>query len=201
MRKIHYADRIGTKFNSLLILESIGERFLCLCDCGVTKSIRSGHVISGSIVNCGCIKQFKHRRTGTALYKVFTGMVQRCHNPKSYRYDLYGGRGISVCDEWRNDNRLFFKWCEDNGWEKGLDIDRIDNYGNYSPDNCRIVTHKANARNKRNTIFIEYDGKRKSLADWADELSMKYTTLRCRVQVYGWSIEEALLIKPNVKKN
>ena len=93
--------------------------------------------------------RYKDGRKKHPLYDKWRSMIQRCANPNNQRYKYYGGRGVKVCDEWLEYPFVFFKWCEDNGYEKGLEIDREDNDGDYTPDNCRFVTHRENNINKR----------------------------------------------------
>lgn len=126
------------------------------------------------------------------LYRVWNGMICRCETPSSGGYENYGGRGIMVCDEWRHDFVAFKEWAMANGWKKGLHIDRKDNDGNYSPDNCRFVTAAVNARNKRSSRFIEFKGETLLLADWSERLDIPYGTLAQRIYILKWTIERAL---------
>jgi len=128
------------------------------CSCGTIKAIRHDHIKRGKIFSCGCLKReiskkynTKHGLAGHIIYNTFYCMLSRCYNKKTKHYKNYGGRGIIICDEWRNDKELFFKWALDNGWSKELEIDRIDNDGNYEPSNCRFVAHNINAQNTRTT--------------------------------------------------
>ena len=120
-------------------------------------------------------------------------MKQRCFNPKDRNYHNYGGRGITVCDEWL-DYLTFKKWCDENGYEQGLSIDRINNDGNYEPGNCRWVTQKVQNNNKRTIHWITYNGETKSLSEWAASLGLKPNSLIQRLHKY--SVEEALSV-PN----
>ena len=123
---------------------------------------------------------------------VYYDMIRRCYSPKDNHYNRYGKRGIKVCEEWRKDCKSFYKWAKDNGYKVGLQLDRINNDGNYEPNNCRWVSARENSLNKRNTLMIIYKGKRKPLADWAMEKGLNYDTLKDRIYRYGWSIERAL---------
>lgn len=105
----------------------------------------------------------QHKR----LIKIFNAMKQRCSNPKDTRYKNYGARGITICDEWLNDSKKFYDWANNNGYNDNLSIDRIDVKGNYEPLNCRWVTQVEQQNNKRNNHFIEFNGKRKTIAQWA----------------------------------
>lgn len=123
---------------------------------------------------------------------VYYNMLKRCYKETDPAYYRYGKRGIKVCDEWKNDCCNFYKWAKNNGYKAGLQLDRIDNNGNYEPNNCRWVSARENSLNKRNTLYITYKGKRKPLADWAVEKGLNYDTLKDRIYRYGWSIEMAL---------
>ena len=154
-------DMIGQRYNRLVVLSYApdyvapdGKHFtncLCRCDCGRLHTARAGSLRSGSVKSCGCLS----RETSSALmtthgmshrdplYSTWKGMRQRCRDPKTKCYPRYGGRGISVCREW-DDFTKFRSWALEHGWQRGLQVDRIDGDGNYSPDNCRIVTCREN---------------------------------------------------------
>lgn len=128
-------------------------------------------------------------------------MKARCYNPNHNRYHVYGGSGIQVCHEWRNDFWAFEKWANRSGWRKGYQIDRINTDGNYEPDNCRWVTSKDNNRNRRNNRLVTYLGVTKTLSEWADDdrSQVPYKVLWERMQD-GWKFEKALLT-PMRRKN
>ena len=119
------------------------------------------------------------------LYGVWSTMMHRCYDDKRVKYPDYGGRGIKVCKEWHDPN-IFIDWAETNGYSAGLQLDRIDNNGNYSPDNCRFVTPKTNSRNRRNTKLLTINGKTKSVAEWCETLPVSAYT------VYWWIREKGL---------
>jgi hypothetical protein len=104
-------------------------------------------------------------------------MIGRCYRSKQTGYHNYGGRGIKVCKEWKDDRKAFFLWALNNGYTDELELDRIDNDGNYEPSNCRFATHKQNSRNKRNAIMLDYNGESKFLSEWADIIGVKYSQL------------------------
>lgn len=127
---------------------------LCRCDCGNTKEVMVRSLIDKNTKSCGCIfieTVSTHRLYKNPLYSVWSAMRERCSNSAISMYYLYGGRGITVCDEWTKDFKPFYDWAMANGWQKGLQLDRINNDGNYEPSNCRLVTPKINARNRRTT--------------------------------------------------
>jgi len=118
-------------------------------------------------------------------------MLQRCENPSNEGYRNYGFRGIKVCDEWHK-FIPFCDWALANGWQKGLQLDRINNNGNYEPGNCRWATPQENSRNKRDNRMITFAGKTQCLAAWVDDTGIEYDTLRVRISRYRWPIERAL---------
>lgn len=131
-------------------------------------------------------------RRGNPIYAAWVSMRHRCRNPSSRKWDHYGGRGIVVVEEWDEDYIPFYEWSIDNGWQPGLQIDRVDNDGPYSPDNCRWTTPVVNISNRRNTITFEYQGELYTARDLYDMLDpvVKFGTFRDRL-IYGWSPEEA----------
>jgi hypothetical protein len=124
-------------------------------------------------------------------------MRSRCNNPKNKEYHRYGGRGIKVCNEWLNDFMVFQNWAMVNGYDVSAPrgqctLDRIDNDGNYCPENCRWTTAKEQANNTRRTRFIEFNGETHSVSEWGRRLGINQSTLNMRLNKYGWSAEKAL---------
>ena len=118
-------------------------------------------------------------------------MKRRCYDNNAISYNKYGGRGIKVCEEWQ-EYEPFSEWAKNNGYTDELTLDRIDNNGDYSPNNCRWATYKEQALNTRTNHFIEFCGEIKTLSQWADELGINRSTLCERINSRGWSIEKAL---------
>lgn len=118
-------------------------------------------------------------------------MIERTKRKKNKRYKDYGGRGIKVCDEWLNNFISFYNWAYKNGYKEGLTIDRIDVNGNYEPDNCRWVDLFTQANNKRNNHFVTYNGKTQTIAQWAREYNINYSTLCTRI-ARNWDFEKAI---------
>ncbi|KKL47906.1 hypothetical protein LCGC14_2330850 [marine sediment metagenome] len=134
------------------------------------------------------LSQTKGKRT--RLYRIWNQMRQRCLNKNDSAYDRYGGRGITICSSW-SDYYFFHTWAVHNGYKNNLEIDRIDNNGEYSPSNCHWVKPLLQARNKRNNHTLTLHGKTACLAEWSDLTGIKYSTLRSRIRL-GWSTFNAL---------
>lgn len=124
-------------------------------------------------------------------------MYCRCYYPTTHGYERYGGRGIKICEEWRNNPDSFYDWAINNGYKKGLTLDRIDVNGNYEPSNCRWVTKEVQDNNRRNNRKIIYNGETKTLSQWAKLFNINRVTLSDRLKI-GMTIDEALN-KPVIK--
>lgn len=127
-------------------------------------------------------KDLKHR---------YFHIKSRCYNPNDKAYHNYGGRGIRMCDEWLNDINSFIEWALSHGYKKELAIDRKENNGDYSPDNCRFITLKENNQNRRSTKFFTYQGETLNLMQWCEKLGLSYNTVLMRIR-RGWSFEKAI---------
>ena len=172
--------------------------FLCRCDCGVERKVQFRGQFLGK--SCGCLQRDRavelkttHGASHTRLYRIYKGLFDRCYNPKDTSYHNYGGRGIYVVKSWRT-FESFQKWALANGYEDHLQLDRINNDGPYSSTNCRWVTGKQNARNKRTTVWLTAWGETKSLQDWADDdrCSVGAKTLTTRIRLHEWDHEKAI---------
>lgn len=169
------------------------EYYLCKCDCGKEKIIYK-YCLGRSTKSCGCLdleKKTKHGLYGTRIYREWQRIKRRCYYKKDDSYSYYGGRGIAVCDEWKNDFMAFYNWAMANGYRDVLTIDRINNDWNYEPSNCRFITNKEQQRNKRNNHFIEYKGKKLCLSEWAELFNIDVRKLGNRIR-RGWNIKRAL---------
>lgn len=125
------------------------------------------------------------------LYAIWLRMRQRCNSPSDQKYSYYGGRGIRVCKEWNSDYSSFRSWALENGYSEGLTLDRIDNDGDYHPDNCRWATRKEQANNRRSNHVLTLNGETKTLSEWMDATGINSLTILRRIRS-GWSVEDAL---------
>lgn len=177
--------RVGSYVNGAAMWE-------CRCKCGSlkNKTLKSLRALKGK----GCVKCQQlgrwpvHHRDRLML--IWLAMRARCNNPNSHPYMHYGGRGIKICNEW-SDFMAFKQWAENAGYEPHLTIDRKDNNGNYEPDNCRWITQAQQVRNRRNTLYVEIDGKRTPVCELAIEHGIPNQVLRRRIK-HGWELERAL---------
>lgn len=185
----------------------------CICDCGNYKDVVGSYLENGDTASCGCIATEKlikrntiHGGHGTRLYNVYRKMIDRCEHVYCSEYKNYGGRGIIICDEWKNSYEVFKNWAIAAGYDENAEhgectIERRDVNGNYCPENCIWVTMKEQENNKRNNHFLTYDGVTKTLAQWSEELGINYGTLKSRINKLGWTTEEALEITKRLRPN
>ena len=141
-----------------------------------------------------------HGMSNSKIYRVWRGIINRCENPNHKDYARYGGRGVRVCDEWKTFDG-FYKWAQGSGYAEGLQIDRTDNDGDYRPDNCRWITQLENENNRRDTVFIEYNGERISLSNLARKTGINRSTLYDRLFKYGFTLQEAISLPVKVGNN
>lgn len=203
-RKAHLVDLTGRRFGRLTCLEIAGQTknknmlWLCQCDCGKLTIVSQGNLTYGNVKSCGCLNvdrtkevNTKHGLTHTRLYNIWRGIRKRCFDPTVPEYQNYGGRGISVCQEWLEFIN-FANWAKANGYKDGLTIERINNDGNYEPTNCRWIPLAEQARNRRNSHFVSYSGETKTLAEWSNITGINPDTISARLKRYGWPVEKAL---------
>lgn len=197
-------DISGQTFSRLTVVAFAGQDaghlalWECRCECGTVKVLRGSDLRGGQVKSCGCLfasDEFRerfttHDMTHSPEYTSWRSMIERCENPEASNYDLYGGRGISVCERWRQSFEAFF---EDMGPRPdGHTLDRKEGDGNYEPGNCRWATRTQQQRNRRNTIWLSINGERKPLAEWAEIGGLPIETLRHRVNYLKWSAEKAV---------
>jgi hypothetical protein len=211
MQKQYAKDQIGKKFGRLTVLAlaepmrypGVTVSYLhCRCECGNEKTVRWSHLLRGKIQSCKCLQtervqaQADRRRIDPELRRIrnaWKSMIHRCYSPSQESYVNYGAKGVRVCDQWQSRDG-FKRFLRDMGLPPTRDhsIDRIDANGNYEPTNCRWATCIEQARNKRNTVFLEFNGVKKPLVEWAEEIGLAPRTLHNRVFLLGWTVAEAL---------
>lgn len=168
------------------------------CDCGKEKIALPYPVKRGLIKSCGCIYR-THGMSNTRLYNIWVDMRQRCSNPNVSHYSSWGGKGITVCDEWRDNFSAFRDWAHSNGYSDSLSIDRINNDGNYCPENCRWATPSQQTRNSSTVREVTAAGKTQILSDWSVETGLSRTKIALRIDRYGYTPEQALELAPPPK--
>lgn len=197
---------LGKKFGRLTIMSRYGSNtngsitWMCLCDCGNEVVVSGSNMKNGSSQSCGCLQRENtgkaNRKHGLAdaipLYTTWGNIKARCHNSNRTDYSSYGGSGITLCDEWKNDFMTFHDWAIANGYKKGLTIERKDVNGNYDAINCTWITPSEQAKNRRNVIRVTIEGKSMTLKDAATLRNIPYARVWARLKKLGYSIEEAL---------
>ena len=200
-------DETGKRYGRLVVLRDAGRNLRqnvlweCQCDCGNKCVVEGGLLRSGNTKSCGCLRVdwpkehlvthgMNRKGRPHPLYRVWTGMKTRCTNSNESSYKNYGGRGIAVCDEWQ-EFEPFMEWALTNGYKHGLEIDREDNDGDYTPENCRFVTSAMNARNKRNNHHVTINGKTMLITDWAKVTGISRFVLHYRLSA-GWAEKDLL---------
>ena len=203
----------GDRFGRLVVIRQVDDyitqsgkkypRILCKCDCGNEKIIDKRNLLKGFTQSCGCLRNERisaanktHGDTDSRLYNVWSAMKRRCYNETVPEYKNYGGRGISMCDDWKDNYSSFKEWAYSTGYDDKAPrgqctIDRIDVNGNYCPENCRWATVKEQMSNTRKNHQETYRGETHTIAEWGDILQIDPQKIRTRMQ-YGWSFQDAV---------
>ena len=205
-------DLTGVVFGRLTVVRLLGSHknnhyWLCKCACGNTSEVPTGRLRSGNTSSCGCLttensvaKSRTHGMSRTPMYGMWHRMIQRCEDENCNDYIYYGGRGIVVCPEWHD----FATFLKDVGErQEGLTLDRIDNNAGYEPGNVRWVTRAEQMVNTRGCRFLEHEGQTKTVSEWAREKGVQPRTLNARLNLLGYTVEEALSkpVKPGEMLN
>ena len=195
-------DRRGERYERLLVLErapnrskkDTNARWLCECDCGKRVIAYGQDLAREKIKSCGCLNAERIKKHGgarTKIYRVWMAARQRCKNPNAPAYHNYGGRGICFDSAWD----IFEIFISDMGYPPKIGkwwLDRIDNDGNYCKANCKWATPVEQGRNKRTNRLVTALGETKSLAEWSELSGLPWTTIRSRIERYGWPADEAV---------
>lgn len=213
-----FEDLAGQRFGRLVVVSREPNRvrnngraktvWLCQCDCGKERAVLAESLKSGATKSCGClsVEMFVKRATTHGytkdkkkerLYVVWRSIIQRCENPNIPTYKYYGGKGVSICDEW-HDYSKFRSWAYLNGYDETAvrgecTIDRIDNNGDYEPSNCRWVCLKTQMRNRSDNRLITHNGETKSVVEWAEQTGLSPQLIYGRLNE-GWSGADAITI-------
>ena len=201
---------VGMKFGRLTVMDRESPKskkakglWVCKCECGNVIKVNTSDLKSGNTTSCGCkrketLRQLrtKHGESNTRLYNVWSDMKKRCYNTKNVDYKNYGGRGITVCDEWM-DFQNFYEWAIANGYDETAPrgqctIDRIDVDGCYEPENCRWVDRYIQMNNKRNNRILTYNGESHTLAEWSEIGNIPYNSEKSRLNKLHGSVEKTL---------
>ena len=195
-------DLTGQRFGLLVVIERTANKgkqpaWLCKCDCGNECIVIGTHLKTGHSQSCGCLQRVrtskarkKHGMSKDRPYRIWENMKSRCSDSENPAFEEYGGRGITVCEEWKEFEN-FYSWAMANGYSEELTIDRIDTNGGYCPENCRWTNRTVQQNNRRNNKTITCNGKTMTLAQWSRVLGIKYTTLHARLYIYHWDVEKA----------
>lgn len=188
---------VNQRFGKLTVLrraernsKSGNAMWVCKCDCENIVTVIGSHLRSGHTTSCGC-NRISERSMGHSkdrLYRTWSGMHNRCYDPTHDRYKWYGGKGISICDEWQ-DFMTFRTWALANGYNDDLTIDRIDSDGNYRPDNCQWVDMKVQANNRNNNRVLQYKSKKYTATQLAEAHGMSPHTVFNRLKL-GWTVDQ-----------
>lgn len=208
---------LGTRYGMFTIIEDLGSvragrlfrtKVRLRCDCGNIVDRLLHYVKNGGSKSCGCLRKkmatewgkvrwFKHGKSGHPLMRVWDGMIQRCGNTKNKSYQNYGGIGIVVCKEWAESYEVFYDWGMNNGWERGLQLDkdiipqRLGKSAKiYSPETCCFVTKGENNRARKDNINITFKGDTMCLTDWASRIGVSFATMKYRIK--NWPLELAI---------
>lgn len=194
----NFKDMSGQRCGSLTVKSRAPSRdnkacWVCVCDCGKEVTL-SGDVLRRGQKSCGCIQlgRVTHNQSKTRAYGVWQRMIQRCTNPKIEHYSEYGGRGITVCEQWRKFENLFADMGE---CPPGYSIERKNNDGHYEPANCCWLLTSKQAQNRRGNIYVPIDGETVCLAEAARRVGILHWTLRWRIKA-GWPLDRALGVRP-----
>lgn len=196
---------IGTRCGKLTVIKYLGYYarlkdskrywYLCKCDCGNLVEVDRNHIITTEkrkTKSCGCLRN-RHGYSKHPAYNNYKCMIGRVHRPDPIKHKHYIENNIGICEEWDGHPEAFCRWADSSGFKKGLTLDRIDNLGDYSPENCRWVTPQVQANNRSSyNCNLTYSGKTQSISLWAKELGIADSTLRSRLNDFHMSVEEAL---------
>lgn len=196
-------DYVGRRCGRLVVLSIEKDKSyiiaVCKCDCGKICKKLLNNVVRGLTTSCGCFREALRKKgvhtthgfSKTRLYNIWAGMKQRCSLESCRAYKNYGGRGIKVCEDWKNNFSAFYDWAIANGYKSNLTIDRINNDGDYCPENCRWATRQEQNNNTRYCHFVLINGQKLNLKQVSKQFNVPYSRLRMRI-LRGMDIMDAI---------
>lgn len=207
---VRFKDLTGQRFGRLTVIKKVEEntghhiKWLCKCDCGKEVIVFGCNLTKTKVPtrSCGCLHKelftpTTHGLSGNKLHYIWDSIKARCYNKNSTSYLRYGARGVTICDEWRDNFKAFYDWAIASGYDEtakrgDCTIDRIDVNKNYSPDNCRWVNATKQANNRRTNVIIKYQNQEKTLAEWCKLLNLPYKTIHKKIRYKGMTFEQAI---------
>ena len=213
---VRVSDLTGQKFGRLTVVKYAGKtkdhksKWECKCECGNRQIVRAAALKQGGVKSCGCLandarkengkkmrgvksSQYKHGLSGSRINGIYRSIKERCKNKNNPAYNHYGGRGIRICAEWDSDFSKFYEWSMANGYSPELTIDRIDNDGDYAPENCRWVSMRVQQNNRSNNVRITYNNETHTLSEWAGITGISKSALYHRY-ARGWPADKMLVV-------
>lgn len=205
-------DITGQRFGLWTVIKQVGKNaygaymWECVCDCGTIRQVAGSSLRNGCSKCCGCLAHIRneqnkwhetHAGKKERLYGVYRGIIKRCENKNDRYYDRYGGRGIKICDEWRNDYAIFREWAYAHGYDDTANkyectIERVDNDKDYCPENCIWTSMIRQCNNRSSNHLIEHNGDIHTISEWSLILGIRKDTIRRRIVNYHWSVDRAL---------
>lgn len=204
-------DLTGNRYGDLVVVKRAENApggiavWECLCDCGQTTLVRGNNLKRGAVKSCGCRRSkvkptLRHGMSKTRLYREWAAIKRRCYLKTDPSYKNYGGRGIGMCDSWKNSFELFAKWATNNGYSDELTIERINVNGNYCPENCKWIPWSEQQGNRTYCRFYTYNGETKNLVEWCKQFNLPYGTVHNRIYKLKWTFQRAISEPIHIEK-
>lgn len=208
----NFIDLTGKRYGELVVVKRSENTskglatWECKCDCGKTTIVRGSSLRNSTVKSCGCRRfrikpTLQHGMSHTKLYYVWNNIKRRCYEKTNPAYKNYGGRGIKMCDSWKNSFESFGEWALNNGYSDSLTIERVDVNGNYCPENCTWIPRNKQQNNRTSCLFYTYNGETKNLMEWCNYFNMPYMTVYTRLFRWNWDFERAISEPIHVEKS
>ena len=205
-------DLTGKRYGELVVIKRADNTtkglatWECLCDCGNTTIVKGSSLRSGITKSCGCRRSkvkptLRHGMSHTRLYYVWNNIKKRCYEKTNPAYKNYGGRGIKMCDSWKDSFESFAEWAKNSGYSDTLTIERINVNGNYCPENCTWIPGNEQQNNRTTCQLYTYKGETKNLMEWCNYFGLPYMTIYTRLFRLKWDFERAISEPIHVEKS